>query len=748
MPRRALAPAALVIAMAVASWLISGVGLFDIVRFLGFEIGFIALPGAAALWAVRRRRSGFLVTIALGWPLGQTLEILAFAGSAAAGVRSLFILYPIAVLVVSAVLIWRARHSLPADQNEKHISLASMWAGAAALSLGIIYLALMYLPQVPLPSSTKSVAYNVDFVFFIGLIGQALNHWPLTSPGLAGVPLPYEWFIFLHMAAISQVTHIDIPTIALRLNYVPTMVVLGCQLLALGRSIGRDAWVGVLAIVGVFLLGPLDLTTNSGGAPFVESFSYHLWASWTISFGLMFFLALVYLINERLQTPTWRTGSDLRSWVVIAVLMVGASGAKATILPVVLAGIALYMIVALIARRGSPGKAFITLTLCIVVFVFTFLIVYGSGVPGTSIDPFVSLAGTLPVVAAKGITSSVVRHLILPFAYAAGVAGVLLPLAGALYMLRRRHRGKIARYALCICLFAAGLAISNLVHQISFSEQYFLDTGFVAGCIVAAAGLRLAWLDVGVAMPISRRASVIALAASIALLLVALVLTSVTMVHEDAIVVRYVVLAAMCIGIVLGWQLVVRARLRSASGVPALALIPLLAASALTSPILVAPAAKRLLTGLPITTTVPDPQEVWGLTPGLLTALDWMRQRTPVDAVVAVSNHWINPAKTDGRNYYYSAFSERQVFVEAYDPIRFGIAIGSVSPAERNFVYRQELNNQVFDDANTQALSVLTRQYSVRLLFIDRIHGKVDPEVVRLGHVVFANQDAIILAVG
>ena len=111
------------------------------------------------------------------------------------------------------------------------------------------------------------------------------------------------------------------------------------------------------------------------------------------------------------------------------------------------------------------------------------------------IDPFASLGRTLPVVAAEGITSSI-RHLVLPFAYAAGVAGVLLPLGGALYMLRRQHRSELLATH-CAFVFVAGFVISSLVHQISFSEQYFLDTGFIAGCIVAAAGLRLAWLDAG-----------------------------------------------------------------------------------------------------------------------------------------------------------------------------------------------------------------------------------------------------------
>lgn len=66
MSRRGVAPAALVTAVTVATWLVSGVAILDIVRFLAYEAGFVALPGVALLWAVRGRRSGSLVTVAPG----------------------------------------------------------------------------------------------------------------------------------------------------------------------------------------------------------------------------------------------------------------------------------------------------------------------------------------------------------------------------------------------------------------------------------------------------------------------------------------------------------------------------------------------------------------------------------------------------------------------------------------------------------------------------------------------------------
>jgi hypothetical protein len=748
--RRGLAPAALVIAVATATWLISGVAAFDIIRFLGYEIGFVLLPGSAVLWALRGRRPGALMAVALGWPLGYTMEILAFSATAAIGSRALFLAYPIVALVGSALFISRHSGGGRGEPIPDEMSARLLWTAAAALSLGLIYLALGFLSTVPLPSQTVSVRYDPDYPYFIGLIAEALHHWPPGSPGLSGSPLHYEWFVFLHMAAASQVTHLAISTLALRLDYVPFMVVIACQLLAVGRLLGRGAWTGVVAIMVVFLLGALDLTTDSssGPTPFVDRFNYHLWASWTFPFGLMFFLALLYLISERLQAPTRRTRGDFRAWTLIALLMVGASGAKATILPVVITGTGLYAVYALLIRKELPRVAVVTLVLAIAVFIVTFFVVYGGGVPGTVIQPLVWLTGTAPVIFAKGIHSHTIRIVAVPLAYAVGLAGVLLPLAGIFYLLRRRHRGEIPPFTLCICMFVGGVLISGLVHQLSGSEEYFLDTGYVAGCIVAAAGLRLAWLDAGRALPVSKRAAVTAVTAWVALLVLIVVATSRAVAHPDALAVRYVGLAVGCGVFVLLWAGALWARHRSTSGILALALIPALAATALTSPVALSPTLRNVLTGAPITPAEPDPQTVSGLTPDLLAALRWVRDHSSVDAVFAVSNHWIYPGQWNGKYYYYSAFSERRVFIEAYDSIRYGITTGLATAAGVNFAYRQRLNDAVFNDADAAALGVLTRQYGVRLLFIDRIHRNANPKVLQLGHVVFSNSDATIVAVG
>ena len=494
MLRRGLAPATLVVGVMVVTWLVSGVGAVDIVRFLAYEIGFVALPGAALLWGLRGRSWGFLLTIALGWPLGQTLEILAYSTTAATGLRGLFLLYPVVVIAASAPFIWRRRHIGQQRSNDDALSSLLMWTAAAVLSLGLIYLALMFLPTVPLPSTTGSVAYNPDYAYFLGLIAEVAHHWPATSPGLSGEPLHYQWFVFIHMAAINQVTNLPIPTIAFRLDYVPTIIVLGCQLLAVGRFLGKSAWTGVLATAVFLLLGPLDLTTDVGGStPFFDlgqqspacELDVPLWVD---------VLPCAHLLHRRaaarrnvahrsrpLIVGTDRALDDRRVWGQGHDSAGHHCGPRAVLRPCVRCPT-----LGSGCRAGDAG--FEPGDLCGDLLRG----LWGRGARHQHSTARISGAHCA-VIVASGLTSPKLRAVALPFAYVAGLAGMLLPLAGILYFLRRHRLREISPFCLCLCLLAAGLLIANVVHQVGYSELYFQDTGYVAGCIVAGAGLRLAW---------------------------------------------------------------------------------------------------------------------------------------------------------------------------------------------------------------------------------------------------------------
>jgi hypothetical protein len=300
-------------------------------------------------------------------------------------------------------------------------------------------------------------------------------------------------------------------------------------------------------------------------------------------------------------------------------------------------------------------------------------------------------------------------------------------------------------------MLVSGLIISNVFHQVSYSELYFQDTGYIAGCIVAADGLRLAWLDMGSALPASKRAATVALACWIAALLAVVIATlpaeheaQTGMVRDAAFVVGGVVFVA-------GWLVTARMRRYPTVGILGLGLIPVLAASALASPIEMAPTAGLILTDASVVYAKTTPSAVRRLTPDLFAALQWLKAHTSVNAVIAVSNHWLDAANTNGRYYYYSAFSERQVFIEGYDPVRYAINTSWSTAEGADFAEREILNNYVFKYADAEALETMTQQYSVRYLLIDSQDGDSDDDsraVAALGTVVFQDSTATIVAVG
>ena len=104
----------------------------------------------------------------------------------------------------------------------------------------LLYASAVGFSQTPLPRDTTAVTYQEDTVFAISLAAEALHHWPLTIPSVAGEPLRYHVFADTHMAAISQVTGIDLSVVVMRLYEIPLLLLFSLQLILAGRRIGRE----------------------------------------------------------------------------------------------------------------------------------------------------------------------------------------------------------------------------------------------------------------------------------------------------------------------------------------------------------------------------------------------------------------------------------------------------------------------------------------------------------------------------
>jgi hypothetical protein len=154
------------------------------------------------------------------------------------------------------------------------------------------------------------------------------------------------------------------------------------------------------------------------------------------------------------------------------------------------------------------------------------------------------------------------------------------------------------------------------------------------------------------------------------------------------------------------------------------------------------PVASALRAGDPVHPT-DDPVNDRGLTAELYTGLRWIRDHTSSDDVIAVNNHSLNSTGLESRYYYYSALTERRVFLESWlyapESHELGyerVARGEVFP----FPERMALNDAAFDRAGPAALRELRTRYGVDYLVVDKLHGTASPRLRRLGPPAFENE--------
>ncbi len=705
--RRVGGPAALVLVSAVALWLIFSVSLGEVVRYLSYEAVFVAVPGVLAYMAFAGADRVGLREVALGWPLGYALELAAFAVTAAAGARDLLWAYPPVVIALSgAVVLVRRRRRVqpaqPAPERRQGDDGARYWGWGLAVLVGVllVYVAERYFTVTPLPAElTGPVSYAQDYVWQLSLAAEALNHWPPTLPNAAGLDLHYHYFAYLHMAAVSQVTELDLGLVNFRLWVFPVLALVSLQLVAIGRSLGAGSWAGIVGGGLVLLVGAFDPWPR----PPSEFFT-HIYESASYGFGLVFFLPLALLIGEQLSA---REGlGDPRRWVLVGVFAAAASGSKSTILPVCFLAIALVGAAALWLERGRPlrervmlGRAALGGAIIGLCALASRLILYPGASGEIEVHPLREVARLNPAAwlnAELGLTG-VPKAVVVAFAALLETAKLLAPLALGLWVLvrvRGRRLGAAELWLLAL-LAASLLAYYTLFHP-SDSDVYFLYYGYVAAGVAAGAG-----------MVILARRYLPAVRPSVA----------------TAAIVCAVGLAV--------W---------ATDGPPG-------AHEGQNTP----PAFYRHALG-----EVTWAQDNSNLTPSLHAGMRWIADNTSEDAVLAVNNRWQDAAGYDPRYCYWTGLAERRVMLECeygtelngeFTP--FPVLQADPEGAGGALADRARLEFQMFygEDAVARAAArEAARRYGVTHAVLDLVHpfGASPASVARLGPVEFQN-DAVMV---
>jgi hypothetical protein len=687
------APAIFITVVGSIAWLASGVRAGEIARFVPYELGFVLLPGWLTYRALLTHPGGRLSQLVLGWTLGYLLEILAFIATAQIGRRSLFFVYPLVVGVPAATVAWwkhRLKRPRQATRASPRVSTGSIWIATLLCSLLVVYVALASFTQSPLPRDLGSATYHEDTVFGISLAAEALHHWPMTVPMVAGEALHYHLFVYLHMAAIAQVTGIDLSVVVMRLYLVPLLVLLTLQLVWAGRHVGRRLSVGFVAAFAVLFLGELDVS-RSRRFLFNDFFFTWLWTSHTFLLGLIFFIPTVVVLGELMSSRRGPRKTRLALWLLVVALLVGCMGAK-SYSPLALAGgLGILFAWRLVRDRVFSGAALLGLALTLTVYLGANALIFAWNNAGVVIRPFKAIDAMEGVsvfrsqlAGAWGDTA--VTH-VLGVIY--GTVGLLgIPLLGIGLLLGYKRRPLSVKELWFLSIFAAGLPALFFLSQPGFGQLFVVFFGLVPGTIVAAKGFRLFWLR-HVRHSFAGRFSArggLATAAVGSCVLLAFLNTP------------------------LDW-------------------FPGISGKAIDGP--------------------PYASEPPGLTAGLYSGLLWVRNNTDVNSVLVVNNHSIYRDGRDSKYFYYSAFAQRRVVLESWDYTRQAAASNllSLDAAHTPFPRRLELSQAVFRNADEIAMRTLARDYGARYLIADKVHGNASPWLPWRARRVFSDGDVDIYAI-
>ncbi len=322
--------------------------LFVIVRSVGYDVGAVAayaayvglyvlLPGVIVTAWLGGRTFSPVALVALALPTGFAVEIYTYLGLAALGAKPWFAWSPVVWLAAAVVARaagaarpWRIRVSA------HHAGLALVLA-FAVLGTAVMAASQMF-AESPLAEGLPTRAIFHDWVYLVSRAAVIKNNWPLDDPSLSGTPLQYHYFMMVHAAAASSTAGVELSTVMLRLVFVPLGVALVAQACLLGRAVSRTPWGGVLAALLTVAVSELSFAPSYGEPMFLGLFVRWLFVSPTFFFGMIFCGALLWVIRHAATRPAFA----VRDLVWLALLGTAGTGAKGTMLPVVLCALGLW----------------------------------------------------------------------------------------------------------------------------------------------------------------------------------------------------------------------------------------------------------------------------------------------------------------------------------------------------------------------------------------------------------------------
>lgn len=475
--------AASAVAAVVAVWITNGVTPGEVFSYLAYLVIAIALPGILLCrLAIRSDRFG-LTDVCLGVPVGIALQVVGFVVLASIGLRPIgwYVAPIVGMFCVAALLRRRGRRNnrvrFPGGRM-----LEPLLIGGLCVS-SVVLMALRDFPQHTLPReiAARGVAYYPDMPWHLGNLAAAKRTWPLHNPRISGEPFRYHIGVYVFEAGTSTVAGIDPATLLFRLDPVMLMMLLGAQLVWLGRECGGPGLIGVGAAYMALLAGDASSLWRQTSALFFNLFVTHLYLSPTYFLGLALFVPLVVLSGRLAFSSQPRRMGEGLLWL----LLLPACGlTKPTALPILAAGAVAFAGLHWVRHRTLHKPSLIVAIGAVAAFIAVWPVVIPPSADELMTmkwNPLGSLRLTPVWKALRARTSTGAITAIVIAGHAPAILVGIAALAAT-----RRPLTDTQRWLLVLAAAGAGPAL--LFTAVGNGQLYFWFYGYLALAVIASVG--------------------------------------------------------------------------------------------------------------------------------------------------------------------------------------------------------------------------------------------------------------------
>lgn len=466
-----------------------------VLRYAYYLLLFVALPGTVVLSWVRGTSISLLQLVGLAVPTGFAVETLVFLGAKALGVDSYYEGTPLFWAGCALLMVMRRGEPL-ARFDFEGIAPSTVLLLSLLLAMTVAVAAAQMYSETPLFDGLPRRPIFHDWVYLVSRAAEIKLRWPLEDPSLAGTALQYHYFMLVHTAAASAVTGSEISLLFLRLVPIPLGAVLIVLAFALGRRLSNSEWGGILSVVLTFMAAEVSFSGNYLDPTYLGIFLRWLFQSPTFYFGMIFFGALVVAVTRIVQgrEHTWR------DYAWIALLAAAATGAKGTMIPTLLCALGLLVVWWWLLTRQMPWQLILVGVSMAIPFLIVYLFTMAEWGTGEAVFAPLStfqvsrfwrenysawrdlIATVLPEKLAGNLAAFAGAAVIF-----AGTAGLRLLAVPYVFWTALKHRHAMAVWLATIagCSYVLGI----LFHLNSYSQLYVLLLMRLPMAVLAAAFL-------------------------------------------------------------------------------------------------------------------------------------------------------------------------------------------------------------------------------------------------------------------